>query len=142
MARVAQVSQGRATVRLLGDRCAGCSSGCGGRCNAFAADDAGDLSIEAPELDVGAVGREVLLQLDDVALRRAAWSGYGRALIGLMVGAVAGAVLGLRFPALQDVLTLAGLLSGTFIAIAFQKPRIPEPRLSDPSTIPAPIPTP
>ncbi len=133
-ARVADVSGGRATLRLLGDRCADCSAGCGGRCSVFATDDAGGLSIVADSLGPGDVGRDVVLRLDDDALRRAAWSGYGRALVGLLLGAGAGALLGLGLPALQDVLTLAGLLSGTFIAIAFQNPRTPEPQLIDPST--------
>lgn len=133
-ARISEVFGGRATLRLLGARCVDCSAGCGGRCDLFSSDDAGTLSIPATGLCDEDVGREVMLRLDDAALRRAAWSGYGLALAGLLLGAVAGAGLGLGFPALQDVLTLAGLLAGTFIAIAIQKPRIPEPQLFAPST--------
>lgn len=133
-ARISEVFDGRATLRLLGSRCVDCSAGCGGRCNLFASDDAGSLSISAVGLRADDVGREVMLRLDDVALRRAAWSGYGLALVGLLLGAAVGAGVGLRFPALQDVLTLAGLLAGTFIAIAIQNPRTPEPQLIDPST--------
>lgn len=131
-ARVAEVSAGRAVLRLLGDRCRECSAGCGGRCNVFAADEAGSLSIATEAFGPGDIGREVVLRLDDAALRRAAWSGYGRALVGLMIGTGVGAVVGLGFPAARDPLTLIGLLSGTFIAIAFHNPRNPEPQLIDP----------
>ncbi|MFT3806583.1 SoxR reducing system RseC family protein [Arenimonas sp.] len=133
-ARIADVAAGRASLHLLGERCAGCSAGCGGRCNVFAADEAGYLSMPSQWLSPADVGRDVVLRLDDDALRRAAWSGYGRALLGLLCGASVGALLGTGFPVAQDPLTLAGLLAGTFVAVTFQNPRLPEPQLIDSST--------
>ena len=48
---------------------------------------------------------------------------------GLLAGAVLGQLIGLAWGRHADVLTLAGLLSGTLLAARFSKPRLPEPEI-------------
>ena len=76
-----------------------------------------------------AVGQRARLLLDDSGLRRAAWRGYGLAWLGLVSGAVVGAAAGAVLGRHGDLLTLAGLLAGTFAAVRFSKRHLPEPRL-------------
>ena len=119
---------GRISLRLLGSACAGCVGGCGGRCNLFAGDGDGVFEIDAPATSLRS-GERVRLALDDAALRRAAWRGYGRVLLGLLAGAAAGQGLGLWLGMHADALSLAGLVLGTFLAARFSKPRLPAPVL-------------
>jgi uncharacterized membrane protein YoaK (UPF0700 family) len=76
------------------------------------------------------VGQQLRLQLDDAGLRRAAWRGYGRAWLGLLAGAGAGAAIGAVWGRHADLLTLLGLLLGTFSAARFSKRHLPEPRVA------------
>ena len=136
-AEVLGCADGRVSLRLLGSACEGCVGGCGGRCNLFAGDGQGIVELDIP----GAhhpVGERVRLALDDAALRRAAWRGYGRALLGLLAGAALGHALGRWLGGPADLLALAGLVLGTFLAARLSKPRLPEPRLrpAGPSTNP------
>ena len=116
-------------LRLLGDRCDGCSGGCAGRCNLFASNDAGEFLLDAPAGHAVREGERYRLALDDEGLRRAAWQGYGRALLGLLGGAILGHLVGAAWPPGRDVLTLAGLLAGTFLAVMASKRHLPAPRL-------------
>jgi hypothetical protein len=126
---VTAAGDGQLRLKLLGDRCDGCSGGCAGRCNLFASDDAGEFRLEAPPGVVAHPGERYRLALDDEGLRRAAWHGYGRALLGLLLGAFAGHALGFAWPEARDGLTLLGLLSGTFLAARGSKRHLPAPRL-------------
>lgn len=116
-------------LRLLGSACDGCSGGCGGRCSLFGSDAGGELSLPLPPTLAVHAGQRLRLVLDDRRLRAAAWRGYGGAWFGLVFGAAAGRALGFAWPAHADLLTLAGLVSGTFLAVAFSKRRLPEPQL-------------
>lgn len=122
-------SAGELRLRLLGSACAGCSGGCAGRCSLFATGTDGEFRMARPADCTAAVGQRLRLQIDDASLRRAAWQGYGLAWLGLLVGAAAGYALGTLWLGYPDLLTLLGLLSGTFAAVLFSKRHLPEPRL-------------
>ena len=94
-ARIVAIAPQGVRLRLLGSRCTPCENGCGGRCNLFVGDAEGELELpgEKPAAPLQ-VGDLVVLSLDDVALRRSAWAGYGRAWIGLLLGALLGYALG------------------------------------------------
>lgn len=119
----------RLSLRLLGSACDGCAGGCGGRCSLFVG--TGDQGFELEVDGAGGFppGQRLRLRIDDQALRQAAWRGYGRVLLGLLAGALSGHVLGLALGQYGNVLTLAGLLSGTLLAARFSKPRLPEPQI-------------
>ncbi|WP_290890785.1 SoxR reducing system RseC family protein [Arenimonas sp.] len=134
---VISTADGRLSLRLLGDQCTGCEGGCAGRCNLFATTAAGEFVLEGAGLPGAVAGSRYRLALDDQALRRAAWLGYGRALLGLLLGAFAGYAAGAAWPAARDGLTLAGLLAGTFLAVLVSKRHLPAPRL-----LPAAVATP
>lgn len=127
---VVAVHAGELRLRLLGSACDGCAGGCGGRCSLFATDDGGEYRMPAPEATHFLPGQHARLHLDDAGLRLAAWRGYGVAWLGLLLGAGLGAATGLLWPAQADLLTLAGLLAGTFAAVRFSKRHLPEPRLT------------
>lgn len=120
---------GRLRLRLLGAQCDGCQGGCAGRCNLFASTEAGEFVFDAPADVSACTGGRYRLALDDEALRRAAWRGYGLALLGLLLGAVAGYAAGAAWPAARDGLTLCGLLAGTFLSVRASKRHLPAPRL-------------
>jgi hypothetical protein len=126
---VVAVTDGELRLRLLGSACDGCTGGCGGRCSLFATDEDGEFRMASPAAQQFAVGQRAHLRLDDSGLRRAAWRGYGLAWAGLLLGAIAGAGVGLWLGRHEDLLTLAGLLAGTFAAVRFSKRHLPEPRL-------------
>jgi hypothetical protein len=126
---VTAASGRRLSLRLLGDQCDGCQGGCAGRCNLFATTDAGEFEFDAPAGVAVRAGERYRLALDDEGLRRAAWQGYGLALLGLLLGALLGYAAGSAWPAARDGLTLAGLLSGTFLAVRRSKRQLPAPRL-------------
>ncbi len=126
---VCAVHDGRVQLRLLGSACDGCQGGCAGRCSLFATAEDGQLWLPLPAGDSAAPGQRLRLQLDDQQLRRAAWRGYGWALLGLLLGAGLGSAAGLLLDRYANVLTLAGLLAGTFFAVQFSKRHLPEPRL-------------
>lgn len=119
----------RLSLRLLGSACDGCAGGCGGRCSLFAGGPDEAFEIEVDQANGYLPGQRVRLHIDDQALRQAAWRGYGRVLLGLLAGAVLGHAMGLLWPAYANLLTLAGLLSGTLLAARFSKPRLPEPEI-------------
>lgn len=120
---------GQLTLRLLGSACEGCAGGCAGRCNLFATNDAGEFALPAPTGLAVRDGQRLRLCLDDASLRRAAWRGYGVAWLGLMFGAGLGFGLGQLWGRHGDLLTLLGLVAGTFFAVLSSKRHLPEPRL-------------
>ncbi len=120
-------------LRLLDARCATCVIGCGGRCHVFASNDDGelDLVLASDAVPPGlAVGDIVDLSLDDSQLRRSAWFAYGRVWLCMVLGAAAGYALGRGLGAGGDVLTLAGLVLGTSIAVFLSKQDLAGPRLA------------
>ena len=127
--QVVAIGAGELRLRLLGSACEGCAGGCGGRCNLFATDQEGELLIAESNPGAFVAGQRARLQLDDSGLRRAAWRGYGVAWLGLLLGAALGAGLGAMLGRHADLLTLAGLLAGTFAAVRFSKRHLPEPRV-------------
>jgi len=126
---VSAAGTGEIRLRLLGSACDGCAGGCGGRCSLFMTDGDGEFRMPAPKgLSVG-VGQRFRLQLDDAGLRRAAWRGYGVAWLGLLIGAGLGQLAGWALGRHGDLLTLVGVLAGTFAAVLLSKRHLPEPRL-------------
>jgi hypothetical protein len=128
--QVLAVAGGELQLRLLGSACEGCVGGCGGRCNLFAGDADQVFHLAAPSVGDFRVGQHLRLQLDDAGLRRAAWRGYGRVWLGLLAGAGLGAAIGAFWGRHADLLTLLGLLLGTFSAARFSKRHLPEPRVA------------
>lgn len=129
-AQVVRVSDGELGLRLLDRACDGCVGGCGGRCNLFAGDADQVFPLATASARDYSIGQQLRLQLDDATLRRAAWRGYGRAWLGLVAGAALGAAVGSAWGRHADLLTLCGLLLGTFAAVGFSKRHLPEPRLT------------
>lgn len=128
---------GQLRLRLLGSACDGCAGGCAGRCNLFATNESGEFILPAPAGTRVDVGQRLRLCLDDASLRRAAWRGYGLAWLGLLVGAGMGFGLGQLWGRQIDLLTLLGLVAGTFTAVRASRRRLPEPQLQRPDpTIP------
>lgn len=128
-AEVLAVQGRRLSLRLLGSACDGCAGGCGGRCSLFVSAAGDGFELEVRDASSFPPGQRLRLRLDDAALRQAAWRGYGRALLGLLAGTVLGHFVGLALGHYGNVLTLAGLLSGTLLAVRFSKPRLPEPEI-------------
>lgn len=124
--RIAEVvgeSDGRWLLRPESAACNGCESGCGGRCRLFVGSNDGRISVSAPLHPDLCPGQRVALRIDEDALARGAWRGYGLALLGLLGGAALGAGLGgwLLAESWRDVATLFGGLTGTFLAALFSK---------------------
>lgn len=120
---------GRLRLRLLGSACDGCAGGCAGRCSLFATHAGGEFWMDSPS-DLPVVPGDTLrLCLDDASLRRAAWRGYGLAWLGMLLGAGIGYGLGVLLGRHADLLTLLGLVSGTFAAVLSSKRPLPEPTL-------------
>lgn len=116
-------------LRPLESSCRECTLGCGGRCDLFKADRAGDLSLPPPTDLSLRPGDRVLLHLDEAALRRAAIAGYGRALLGLVLGATAGFGLSEALDLARDPATLIGLVAGTFAGVRGSKRAEPVPSI-------------
>lgn len=131
-AEVLSATEATLRLRLLGAACEGCG-GCGGRCGLFAADAAGELELPAPEGTPPQAGERVHLAIDDGELRRLAWRGYGGALAGLLLGALAGHATGLAWGRHGDLLTAAGLALGTLAAVRLTKRAAPHPRVLGPA---------
>jgi hypothetical protein len=129
-AQVVGVADGELRLRLLGSACEGCVGGCGGRCSLFAGDGDQLFPLATARARDYRVGQCLRLQLDDMRLRRAAWRGYGLAWLGLVAGAALGAATAVVLGRHADLLTLAGLLLGTFVAAGFSKRHLPEPHLA------------
>lgn len=126
---VSAAGSGEIRLRLLGSACEGCSGGCGGRCSLFMTDREGEFRMSPPAGPPVRPGQRFRLQMDDAALRRAAWRGYGMAWLGLLAGAGLGHAAGLALGRHENLLTLVGLLAGTFAAVLLSKRHLPEPRL-------------
>lgn len=127
-AEVLAVGEDALRLRLLEAACSGCRDGCGGRCQLFAPTGGGDCTLPYRDLPAGLLpGQTVLLEFDDEALRRAAWRGYGLALAGLLLGALAGHGAAAALGRDGDPLVLAGLVLGTLLAARATKRRWPEP---------------
>lgn len=115
-------------LRLLEGVCSGCRDGCGGRCQLFAPAGGPECRVMASGVASGLrPGQTVVLELDDEALRRAAWRGYGLALAGLVLGALAGHGVASALGRDGDLPALAGLVSGTLFAARVTKRRWPGP---------------
>lgn len=114
-ARVLSVGAQAVTVRLEDGACVGCSSGCGGRCDLFRSDQRQQLTVLCCAQVLP--GQQVMLTVGDRQLRNAALHGYGRALLGLLLGAAAGAGLARWLGLAADPLVLVGLLLGVAAAV-------------------------
>lgn len=115
-------------LRLLEGACSGCGDGCGGRCQLFAPAGGSEFALPRPDTGAGFLpGQTVMLELDVAALRRAAWRGYGLALAGLLVGALAGQGVAAALGRDGDLPVLAGLVAGTLLAARATKRRWPDP---------------
>jgi len=132
-ARIVSLGPPSWRLRLLDARCASCVIGCGGRWHVLATDVGGGLELALASHDVPRglqVGDLVLLSLDDDRLRRSAWFAYGRVWLAMVLGAGAGFGIGRGLGAAVDVLTLAGLLLGTSLAVYLSKHDLAAPRLA------------
>lgn len=119
--------------------CSGCQGACEGRCSPFARP--GETWDLACDPDAWRVGQRVRVGIEDSALRSLALRGYGAALAGLVLGALAGHGIGLAWGRHGDALVAAGLLLGTLLALPASKRATPEPRLLGPAG-PPPAPEP
>jgi positive regulator of sigma E activity len=128
-ARVIRLAAGSVQLQLLGSACSGCQGGCAGRCSVFATSQDGQLELPVPSGMLLEKGQSLTLRLDDLALRRAAWRGYGIAWLGLLLGAGAGQVLGMVWGQHGNVLVMLGLIVGTFLAVGLSKRPVPEPEI-------------
>lgn len=114
-ARVAAVHADVLELELEAGACAGCADGCGGRCNLFA-NVAAPLRLPLDGRD-WQPGQRVALSLSRRALRRAAFRGYGLALLGMLVGAGLGAFLARVLGVDGDPLVAVGLFAGLLGAV-------------------------
>lgn len=122
-ARVLAVESGILILEPDAAPCLGCTIGCGGRCNLFTTAADGRMRLAVPPgMDLGP-GDTVSLEVDEDRLRRAAWQGYGVALLALLAGAAAGYLCGSALPAWglnidPDIPTLIGMGAGLTWALA------------------------
>lgn len=126
--QVLSVDTQSVTVRLDDSQCAGCTMGCGGRCDLFRTDRQNQLTL--PSTESVAVGQHVMLTISEQRLRQAALHGYGRALLGLLLGAALGALLAHGLGAASDPLVLLGLILGMAIALWQSRSRTVNPVLT------------
>ena len=139
-ARVTSVAGGEVGLQMDAGTCRGCRIGCGGRCNVFRADDAGVITLPLPAGAQLGVGDRVRLAVDELALRRAAFAGYGMALAGLRAGAALGYGVATWAGLPRDPLTLLGLASGTVWMLRRSKRHVFAPRLEKLGDGPHPAP--
>lgn len=93
---VVSTAPGTVLLRPVSAVCEGCS-GCAGRCGLFAGESQ-QIALPVACVDgVLDVGEGAILSLDPDALRREALRGYGRPLLGLLLGAALGAALASLF---------------------------------------------
>ena len=128
--RVLAVADAELQLQLLGSHCDGCVGGCGGRCNLFSGDGERVFRLATPAARDYRAGQQLRLQLDDAVMRRAAWRGYGLAWVGLLAGAGLGAAIGVAWGQYANLLTLCGLLLGTFLGPRFSNRHVPGPVLA------------
>lgn len=128
-AQVTGLANGQVRLRTDAAACRGCRIGCGGRCNVFRSDAAGEITLPLPAHAQLGIGDRVRLAVDEVALRRAAFAGYGLALLGLLAGAGAGFGLAAISGLPRDPMTLIGLVAGTVWMLRRSKRYVFEPRL-------------
>lgn len=128
-ARVTELAAGQLRLRTDAEACRDCRIGCGGRCNVFRSDEAGELTLPLPAHAHLGIGDRVRLSVDEVALRRAAFAGYGMALLGLLAGAGVGLGLAIMTGLPRDPMTLVGLAAGTVWMLRRSKRHVFQPRL-------------
>lgn len=138
-ARIISVVRGQVRLRTDTAACQDCRIGCGGRCNVFRPDEAGEITLPLPAHAQFGTGDRVRIAVDEVALRKAAFAGYGLALMGLLAGALAGFVLALVTGLPRDPTTLVGLASGTVWMLRRSKRHVFQPRLEKLGEGPYPI---
>lgn len=102
--------------------------GCGGRCDLFRTDRQNQLTLSSTE--PVAVGQRVMLTISEQRLRQAALHGYGKALLGLLLGAALGASLAHGLGVASDPLVLLGLALGMAIALGQARSRTVNPVLT------------
>jgi positive regulator of sigma E activity len=138
-AQVMAVTSGQVRLRTDAATCRGCRIGCGGRCNVFRSNEAGEITLPLPEHAHLGVGDHVRLAVDEVALRRAAFTGYGLALLGLLAGAGIGFGLAAISGLPRDPLTLIGLVAGTVWMLQRSKRHELQPHLEKLEDGPYPV---
>lgn len=138
-ARVTGIAQDNVRLRPDSAACRGCRIGCGGRCNVLRSDESGEITLPLPAGAHLEVGDQVRLAVDELALRRAAFAGYGLALAGLVLGAGLGFGLSLLTGLPRDPSTLLGLLAGTVWMLRRSKRHDFQPRLEKLEANPYPI---
>lgn len=116
-ATVAAVGSGRLRLRLDTGDCDGCQLGCGGRCALFGTDSEGQIELSGILVADWRAGDRLLLTVEEDALRRAAFAGYGRALLGLLLAASLGFALARGLNLDPDIPTLAGMVVGLWLAV-------------------------
>lgn len=116
-ATVAAVGSGRLRLRLDAGDCDGCRLGCGGRCALFGADAEGEIELPGIPAADWRAGDRLLLTVEEDALRRAAFAGYGRALLGLLLAASLGFALARGLNLDPDIPTLTGMVVGLWLAV-------------------------
>ena len=117
-------------IRWIDARCRGCV-GCGGRCSLFAKAPGEVEQLRLDALSFAAdltIGTTVEIAASPRALRRGAMTGYGLALVALLIGAVVGHALGLH-AGHANLGALLGLLAGTLLAGRLTKRLASAPRL-------------
>lgn len=127
IATIIAVAPGHVRVHVPRAACLGCRGGCEGRCSPFSRP--GETWDLASDSAIWQVGQQVRIGIEDRALRSLALRGYGAALAGLLLGALAGHALGLAWGRHGDALVAAGLVLGTLLALPASKRATPEPRL-------------
>ncbi len=75
-------------------------------------------------------GQRVIVAVSDRQLRQAALHGYGRALLGMVLGAAAGALLARWLGVASDPLVLVGLMLGVAVAVWHSRSVAVNPHLS------------
>ena len=121
-AEVVQVFEGGLRVRMLDERCRDCQLGCGGRCSLILTDQAlfPEVEIKLKPNHRVESGQRVCVILSDRYLLTEALRGYGRPLLGLLIGAVVGAWLGSKIGH-ENVFSILAGAAGLMIGLFFSR---------------------
>lgn len=110
-------------LRSTSAACDGCS-GCNGRCGLFGAEGE-EIELPLASIDGNlSPGDSAVLCLESAALRREALLGYGRPLLGLLLGAALGALLAWMLSLDHDVCVAITAALGTLAGLGGSKRRL------------------